>query len=91
MALIRWRWPEILALRSVNSKTKSIVDYLLKTWSTCVSQFLSMGNAAYNTSKLTILLMEKKGCSPIFITPGHSSGNSLVECTIGTVKELVHK
>jgi hypothetical protein len=84
------RWPVAFALRSVNSK--SIVECLLKMWSTFgVSQFVSMDNAAYNTSKLTTLLMEKMGCSPIFITPGHSSGNSLAERTIGTVKELIHK
>ena len=84
------RWPVAFALRSVNSK--SIVECLLKVWSTFgVSQFISMDNAAYNTSKLTTLLMEKMGCSPIFITPGHSAGNSLAERTIGTVKELIHK
>ena len=65
-------------------------------WSTFgVSQFVSMDNASYNTSKFTTLLMEKMGCSPIFITPGHSpdhsAGNSLAERTIGTLKELVHK
>jgi len=64
----------------------------LKMWSTFgVSQFVSMDNAAYNTSKLTTLLMEKMGCSPIFITPGHSADNSLAERTIGTVKELIYK
>jgi hypothetical protein len=84
------RWPVAFALRSVNSK--SIVECLLKMWSTFgVSQFVSMDNAAYNTSKLTTLLMEKMGCSPIFNTSGHSSGNSLAERTIGTVKELIHK
>lgn len=84
------RWPVAFALRSVNSK--SIVECLLKIWSMFgVSQFVSMDNAAYNTSKLTTLLMDKMGCSPIFITPGHSAGNSLAERTIGTVKELIHK
>ena len=84
------RWPVAFALRPVTSK--SIVECLLKMWSIFgVSQFVSMDNAAYNTSKLTTLLMEKMGCSPIFITPGHSSGNSLAERTIGTIKELIHK
>jgi Integrase zinc binding domain len=84
------RWPVAFALRSVNSK--SIVEYLFKMWSTFgMSQFVSMDNAAYSTSKLTKLLLEKMGCSPIFITSGHSSGNSLAERTIGTVKELIHK
>jgi hypothetical protein len=35
--------------------------------------------------------MDKMGCSPIFITPGHSQGNGLAERTIGTLKELIHK
>ena len=74
----------------VNSK--SIVECLLKMWSTFgVSQFVSMDNAAYNTSKLTKLLMEKMGCSPIFTTPGHSAGNFLAKRTLGTIKELIHK
>ena len=67
------RWPVAFALRSIN-----IVECLLKMWSAFgVSQFVSMDYAAYNTSKLTTLLMEKMGCSPIFITPGHSCGEGL--------------
>ena len=63
------RWPVAFALRSVNST--SIVECLLKMWSTIgVSQFVSMDNAAYNTSKFTKLLIEKMGYSPIFTTPG---------------------
>jgi len=31
------------------------------------------------------------GCSPIFITLGHSEGNTLAERTIGTIKEAIHK
>lgn len=37
------------------------------------------------------LLLEKVGCSPIFITPRHSAGNLLAERTIGTIKEAIHR
>jgi hypothetical protein len=84
------RWPVAFALRSVTAK--NICDCLMKVWMTFgVSQFVSMDNAAYNTSKLTKILMENMGCSPIFITPGHSAGNTLAERTIGTIKEAIHK
>lgn len=84
------RWPAAFALRSVNAK--SICDCLLKLWSIFgVSNFVTMDNAAYNTSKLTTMLLAKMGCSPIFITPGHSSGNTLAERTIGTIKEALHR
>ena len=84
------RWPAAFCLRSVTAK--SICDCLIKLWSMFgVSQFVSMDNAAYNTAQLTKVLMDKMGCSPIFITPGHSSGNSLAERSIGTLKELIHK
>jgi hypothetical protein len=52
------RWPVAFVLRLINFK--SIVECLFKMWSTFgVSQFVSMDNAVYNTSKLTTLLMEK--------------------------------
>jgi hypothetical protein len=41
--------------------------------------------------KLMQLLLEKVGCSPIFITPRHSAVNSLAERTIGTIKEAIHR
>ena len=84
------RWPIAMPLRSVNAK--SICDCLMKIWMTFgISQFVSMDNASYNTAKLTEILLEKMGCSPIFITPGHSEGNTLAERTIGTIKESIHK
>ena len=62
-------------------------------WSTTIGirHFVTMDNASYNTAHLTEILLEKMGCSPIFITPGHSEGNTLAEHTIGTIKEAIHK
>ena len=36
-----------------------------------VSQFVSLDNGSCNTAKLTRLLMEKLGCSPIFMVWSH--------------------
>jgi hypothetical protein len=84
------RWPAAFPLRAVTAK--GICECLLKLWSTFgVSQFVSLDNASCNTAQLTRLLMEKLGCSPIFITPTHSQANGLAERTIGSVKELIHK
>jgi len=40
---------------------------------------------------LTEILLDKTGCSPVFITPGHSEGNTLAERTFGMIKEAIHK
>ena len=78
------------ALRSVTAKNRCAC--LMELWMTFgVSQFESLDNAAYNTSKLTERIMENVGCSPSFITSGHSNGNTLAERTIGTIKEALHK
>ena len=46
------RWPVAIALRSFTAK--SICECLMKVWMIFgVSRFVSMDNAAYNTSKLT--------------------------------------
>jgi hypothetical protein len=84
------RFPAAFALRAVTAKI--ICDCLLKLWMTFgVSQFVSLDNASCNTAHLTKLLMEKLGCSPIFITPSHSQANGLAERTVGSLKELIHK
>jgi len=50
-------WPVAFALRSVTAK--NICDCLMKLWMTFgVSQFVSLENAAYNTSKLTKIFMK---------------------------------
>jgi len=84
------RWPIAIALRAVNAR--SICDCLMKIWVAFgISQCVTMDNASYNTAHLTEILLEKMGCSPIFITPGHSEGNTLAERTIGTTKKAIHK
>lgn len=84
------RFPMAFALRSLTAR--NIADCLLKLWSLFgVSQFVTMDNASCNTAKLTRLLMERMGCSPIFITPTNSRANGLAERYIGTIKELIHK
>ena len=50
-----------------------------------------MDNAKCNTANLTRLLLDKVGCSPIFITPNHSQANGLAERTIGSLKDMIHK
>jgi len=84
------RWPIAIALRVVNAQT--IYDCSMKIWMTFgSSQFVTMDNASYNTAHLIEILLKKMGCSPIFITPGHSEGNTLAERTIGTIKKAIHK
>lgn len=84
------RFPMAFPLRAVTAK--SVCDCLLKLWSLFgVSQFVSLDNATCNTAKLTRLLMEKMGCSPIFITPTNSRANGLAERYIGSLKEMIHK
>jgi Integrase core domain len=68
------RFPFCFPLREVTAK--NVCDCLLKLWMTFgVSQFVSLDNGSCNTDELTRMLMEKLGCSPIFITPTHSQGN----------------
>jgi len=43
------------------------------------------------TAHLTEILLEKMGCSPIFITLGHSENNTMAKRTIVMIKETIHK
>jgi hypothetical protein len=84
------RYPCAFALKKITAQT--VCDCLLKIWSIFgISQFISLDNAAVHRKKLTQLLLEKVCCTPIFITPHHSAGNSLAERTIGTIKEAIHR
>lgn len=84
------RYPCAFALKKITAQT--VCDCLLKVWSIFgVAQFISLDNAMVHRGKLMQLLLEKVGCSPIFITPRHSAGNSLAERTIGTIKEAIHR
>jgi hypothetical protein len=84
------RWPSAYRLRAVTAK--SICNCLLKLWTTFgVSQFVTLDNASSHTAQLTRFLLEKVGCTPIFITPTHSQANGLAERTVGSIKELIHK
>ena len=84
------RFPMAFALRALTAK--NIVDCLIKLWSLFgVSQFITLDNATCHSAKLTRLLMERMGCSPIFITPTNSRGNGIAERYIGVVKEMIHK
>lgn len=83
----------VFRLRMLRAVTaKSICESLLKLWSIFgISSFVYLDNATCNTAHLTKLLMEKLGCSPIFVTPTHCQGNGLAERTIGSIKEMIHK
>jgi hypothetical protein len=84
------RFPVAYPMRSVTAR--NVCDCLLKIWMLFgVSQFVTLDNASCNTAHVTKLLMEKLGCSPIFITPTHSQANGLAERTVGSLKEFIHK
>ena len=84
------RFPVAFALRSVNSR--SIADCLLSLWQFVgVPSWVSCDNASYNVSKLMKELMQRMGCSPRFITPGHSQADGLAERLVGSTKALIAK
>lgn len=84
------RFPVGFALRTVNSK--AIADCLIALWQFvgCPS-WVSCDNASYNVSRLTQELMQRLGCSPRFITPGHSQADGLAERLVGSTKTLIAK
>jgi len=78
------------ALRTVTAR--SICDCLLNCWSWLgVPSTVTCDNASYNASALTQEVMKRFGCSPRFITVGHSEANGLAERYIGSVKSLITK
>jgi len=78
------------ALRTVTAR--SICDCLLNCWSWLgVPSTVTCDNASYNASALTQEVMKRFGCSPRFITVGHSEANGLAERYIGSVKSLIAK
>ena len=84
------RFPVAFALRSVTSK--SICDCLLSLFQFVgTPTWISCDNASYNVSGLTQELMKRVGCSPRFITPGHSQADGLAERLVGTTKSLIAK
>lgn len=84
------RFPVAYALRSVTAK--SICDCLLNCWSWLgVPSTVTCDNASYNVSALTQEVMKRFGCSPRFITVGHSEANGLAERYVGTAKSMIAK
>ena len=71
---------------------RNVVDCMVKVWQIFgVSQFITLDNAPCHTATLTLLVMERMGSSPIFITPINSRANGIAERYIGVIKELIHK
>ena len=84
------RFPVAYALRSVTAR--SICDCLLNCWSWLgVPSTITCDNASYNVSALTQEVMKRFGCSPRFITVGHSEANGLAERYVGTAKSMIAK
>jgi len=84
------RFPVCYALQSVTAK--SICDCLLNCWSWLgVPTTITCENASYNVSALTQEVLKRCGCSPRFITVGHSEANGLAERYVGTAKSMIAK
>jgi hypothetical protein len=84
------RYPMAFALRTVTST--SIVNSLISVFQLfgCAS-YISCDNATCNAALLTQECLRRMGCSPRFITPGHSPADGLAERLVGTTKSLIAK
>jgi len=84
------RYPMAFALRTVTSIT--IVNSLISVFQLfgCAS-YISCDNATCNASALTQECLRRMGCSPRFITPGHSPADGLAERLVSTTKSLIAK
>jgi len=83
------RYPFAFPLRSPIAK--AVCDCLLQVFSLVgVSKVISFDQGTCFTSELTQSLLKLFGCSPVFCTPLHPEGNSLVERLNQSVKKLLH-
>ena len=71
----------------MRKQARDVVDCMAKVWQIFrVSQFITVDYAPCPTATLTRLVMERIGCSPIFITPTNSRTNGIAERYIGVIK-----
>ena len=83
------RYPFAFPLRSPTAK--AVCDCLLQVFSLVgVSKVISFDQGTCFTSELTQSFLKLFGCSPVFSTPLHPEGNSLVERLNQSVKKLLH-
>jgi hypothetical protein len=86
------RWPIVVPLRTLTAK--NVCDALLQVFAqtgVAMVMTLSSDNGSNFAASLTREFMNRLGCSPRFITPGHPNATGLVERAVGTTKRIIGK